>query len=321
MYGSEFKPFAAGNWTNVTSTGVSVISIPTGNVKGKVDAKIEGQSIVVVLGDNFEKDSNTDGVPDDWTARGIVTSSISKNKQLVYSKAFHQEHEINLVEGHKYYISLDAYYSSRPSDLTKNYNFGIRLYQDTYGNNEIYVVGQTPKVIPANIFTKMSNIYTADGQHNLLSIRTGGIAPSNNFYFHIRHPLVIDLTASYGEGNEPTKEWCNKNLHFMTTGTKSTFPVTVKSISKNLFDSESYKINQLVNNNDESITVPNNLLVAWYTSRPTTIPVEKNTNYTVSVDKLFNYSRIAIVKGDAISGFDFGESFISSLGGNITQYW
>ena len=42
--------------------------------------------------------------------------------------------------------------------------------------------------------------------------------------FYTRNPLFVDLTLMFGEGNEPSKEWCDKNLNsyikYNTVGTE-----------------------------------------------------------------------------------------------------
>ncbi len=43
--------------------------------------------------------------------------------------------------------------------------------------------------------------------------------------FLLKNPVFVDLTLMFGEGNEPTKEWCDKNLNiymeYNETGVKT----------------------------------------------------------------------------------------------------
>ena len=44
--------------------------------------------------------------------------------------------------------------------------------------------------------------------------------------FSVRNPIFIDLTLMFGKGNEPSKEWCDKNLtgyiEYNESGVKTT---------------------------------------------------------------------------------------------------
>ena len=51
-------------------------------------------------------------------------------------------------------------------------------------------------------------------------------------YVYIDGAMLIDLTDCYGEGKEPTKEWCDNNISFFTDGIKRQV-ITAKYIKIN----------------------------------------------------------------------------------------
>lgn len=68
--------------------------------------------------------------------------------------------------------------------------------------------------------TKMSGILTISNE-----MEYGGILnQTGNSMVIFTEPLMIDLTESFGLGNEPTKEWCDKNLSYFDGIKNATLP-------------------------------------------------------------------------------------------------
>lgn len=60
-------------------------------------------------------------------------------------------------------------------------------------------------------------MYTATSEDQYLSlgrtdfVRDGKYLSGPYYYFNV---LVVDLTETFGAGNEPTKEWCDENIEW-----------------------------------------------------------------------------------------------------------
>lgn len=59
---------------------------------------------------------------------------------------------------------------------------------------------------------------------------------SNWREFDYQSWLVVDLTMMFGSGNEPSKEWCDDNLHYIKDLQMPTKSYRIQSRSKNVFD-------------------------------------------------------------------------------------
>lgn len=64
---------------------------------------------------------------------------------------------------------------------------------------------------------------TADAKGSQSGLRMGGGQTNSNYEYYISHMMLIDLTDTFGAGNEPPKWWCDKYIPWQdeTTGTKT----------------------------------------------------------------------------------------------------
>lgn len=106
-----------------------------------------------------------------------------------------------LTTGHKYYYSARVYSDGQ-------LNGAIRL-RDSSGNvlSAIYL-GST-----YTSHTLLSNLFTPT--YNITSGNIYCVNYSNNAY--LSRFIMIDLTDTFGSGNEPTKEWCDNNIREQET--------------------------------------------------------------------------------------------------------
>ncbi len=105
---------------------------------------------------------------------------------------------------HKYYI----YQSIKSTSPTKFFVLGIE---------SIYTL--LAGTLKDNEWHDFSHILTYD--ENMKKVVDSGAYYAYIIYtqsefskeFYTRNPLFVDLTLMFGEGNEPSKEWCDKNLN------------------------------------------------------------------------------------------------------------
>ena len=123
------------------------------------------------------------------------------------------------IYGHKYYGRC---YQKAPANFT-HADARFEYYSTDIGGTGLMVFGYME---PTNDEWKMlSSIQQltgepVDGAWQLRSFTVNGSANS-----YRKEILIVDLTATYGIGNEPTKEWCDKNIPF--------FEGTIPSIKNN----------------------------------------------------------------------------------------
>lgn len=116
---------------------------------------------------------------------------------------------INMINSHIYYIRWFVYHEGAPG--TTGCYFGIA--------EPSFIEGQS--IGPANQWNMISHI----NNRNSFSSGSQGIRfdynnSNQSGTLWIDSALCIDLTDAFGSGNEPDKEWCDKNIPFFT-GTTS----------------------------------------------------------------------------------------------------
>ncbi|MDF2820176.1 MAG: hypothetical protein K0R15_617 [Clostridiales bacterium] len=123
-------------------------------------------------------------------------------------------------------------------------------------------------------FERLSAIRTIDVNATNLLIKVQDNRSSAWTKFYLDYVSVIDLTATYGAGKEPTLEQCDKIYENWFDGTKSVGATTVKSIGKNLFDRNTAKLGYYVSSiGEELVSTDNSFDVSQF------IEVKPNTNY------------------------------------------
>ena len=204
------------------STYVSANLLPKNAANGQVGASLKGSTATnLVVNGNFSLDSDSDGIADDWEQygdTGFTAKSVSNNIQY-------------LVGG----VSCGFRMSGGDAPLgivatTDKFYFSFN-YKST-GEFGTYQPTQYTLQLSAD-FVKVSGV--------AIGLNTS----SNNFTFDLfeetkefwlKNMICINLTATFGAGNEPTVEQCDLMFPNWFDGTKSTLSTRVKSVGKNLFD-------------------------------------------------------------------------------------
>ena len=120
---------------------------------------------------------------------------------------------VNIHSSHKYYYSIEANSTIDGENMIEIY--WPRAEPPISGNrNNIEYANTWTKIsgISSNAwstkFKDYSGVYTVRYDFN-----NKNIEGSCTF----RKPILIDLTETYGSGNEPTKEWCDENIIYGET--------------------------------------------------------------------------------------------------------
>lgn len=160
---------------------------------------------------------------DGWEATsGTMTSSTTYRKYsqktvgLVGSTSLPESHicttqSIPLIAGHKYYIRNEVYFAGANTRRTTCYW--------PIAEPSVYNSSSLGLSIPANTWYMLAIVsdrvaaghsagnyqYRVDFDNN----RTSGT-------MYLDGCMVIDLTACFGAGNEPSQSWCNSNIPYFT---------------------------------------------------------------------------------------------------------
>ena len=121
---------------------------------------------------------------------------------LAYVNPYNFEHNITIRIGY-------------PSDSDTN---GTKVWGAYMGNDPIGVTKSASFSRTSYLYTfnKQTAKFENDGtSFNMITIWNNTNKPTNvDEYFNVDDVLVIDLTETFGAGNEPSKEWCDENISY-----------------------------------------------------------------------------------------------------------
>lgn len=153
-----------------------------------------------------------------YTAEFVTEDSVSGNYSLkMTNKLVHKDNQqayqiITAEVGHVYYGT--AYINANVADTARTYtritfspgtDWTWLLYSDSTSDSK-------------NIWKKHSLWYSNPSYEALkFRIAIGGNSTNGSTigdYYSMDNAMVLDLTAIYGAGNEPSKEWCDENIQY-----------------------------------------------------------------------------------------------------------
>ena len=118
---------------------------------------------------------------------------------------FVQNALVNQISGHIYYVRCEMYQESYVSSGMQAYwpQAEPSMGTATFNSSDI------GKWVKMSFRINRSNWGTGNQQFrfDVESIRSPN-------YVYLDGAMVVDLTACFGSGNEPTKEWCDENIPF-----------------------------------------------------------------------------------------------------------
>ena len=206
--------------TPIYSTDVvsyaDVISLPANAVSGQIDTTVKGFTATNIFSMDINKINHSGNT---ISINGSeITHTVTALQTLGNGYVLEQ-----------YPFTLNNKYYYKASFLPK-YDTKVGIYL-----NGTYVVKTTPSV---NVWNTYSGIYTSDSTNTaiLLTHATDTLYSVGDTW-KTKDFVVVDLTATFGAGNEPTKEQCDIIFSNWFDGTKSVNGnFTLRSVGKNLFD-------------------------------------------------------------------------------------
>ncbi|MEK5081142.1 polysaccharide deacetylase family protein [Solibacillus sp. FSL W7-1436] len=159
--------------------------------KNKLDIPLKN----LVVNGNFADGANN------WT-KGVYTNTMtaSNNKLTVNNGTFYYFgafQNVQLIAGNKYYIALDVESSNfnRISYVSLKYADVVNGSDIKSWNSSGFTNGAT---------RRLSTISTVAANSNIFKINFQSVAPDIVVSVNVSNVLVINLTAIFGDGNEPT---------------------------------------------------------------------------------------------------------------------
>ena len=209
--------------TTTTVTGVDTIALPKTAANTGMQVQLFGQSATqLVTNGNFA--NGTTG----WYA-GLSTNSVTNgvltNTGGGTASEPHTYADIGAkIIGNKYYLRANV--TTKSALCTR-----IRL-------GSIDFVPEINSPIVNNPYL-LSGVITASSTYNLIVVyhRYASTADANGAAIEVDNVMAINLTATYGAGNEPTKEQCDVLFANYFEGSDNVLGNgRVRSVGKNLFD-------------------------------------------------------------------------------------
>jgi hypothetical protein len=212
----------------------SIFSVGTGkdengnNIDISSSCRYGQVSDIVVKGltaTNLVKNGSFENGSNNWSnISGMVSIDTTKSytglksvKQDLIDSATGPNQTINnLVVGHKYYFSSMIYISSftSGSPRLRIRNQGINVFANT---------------TTLNVWQRLSVIMDSTVSEEIITFEAPALS---TFTAYIDAVMAIDLTATFGAGNEPTKEQCDQIFTNWFDGTKSTNSVRIRSVNE-----------------------------------------------------------------------------------------
>ncbi|WP_423189418.1 BppU family phage baseplate upper protein [Alkalibacterium sp. f15] len=212
--------------TQTVSTNAKIASLPVNTGNGALDATLKGFTATQLIKNGDFSDGLTGWAGYLEVSDVSVTNGILKFISLNISGGVGQYISGNTILNNKYYISAGVRKDSTVISAT------IQVGLLTAGHGAI-----TNAVPLTTNMSRVSTIITSTLAHERVII--GRIATDGG-YIYADDIQLINLTQSFGAGNEPTKEVCDIIFDTYFNGTKSFTPGRVKSVEKNLIDIAKY---------------------------------------------------------------------------------
>ena len=127
------------------------------------------------------------------------------------SGSIYYTHNNRPQPGHKYYIALEVLAPQGIQATKASYAWG----SEEYSSPTPTVVLSLNNLSASSQWRKVSSIAAVPADYTPESTPGPGVYSENaTNSWSFRHPTLVDLTETFGAGNEPTKEWCDSNLEY-----------------------------------------------------------------------------------------------------------
>jgi len=215
-------------------SGYGILSLPKNAANGQVsDVVIKGLTAT-----NLVKNGNFNNGVTNWTnynSNFVANNGVAEfTATSKYGEA--TSNKINLIIGNKYYVKTRL----RLTTLTDKVTVGLCRINGLLFP-PIKPLEQTTDWQSVSGIVTVNSLYNTNNRFYIKDSRDSGFDT-----IYIDDVMVIDLTATFGAGNEPTKEQCDQIFTNWFDGTKSTVGASrVKAVGKNLFDNSGVSHTQI----------------------------------------------------------------------------
>ncbi len=189
-------------------SGYGIIGLPKNAANGQISVVVKGLTATNLIngrGDNLEG----------WTnITGDLTIEDNFFKYIGGAIKKRDSYPIQVRQGDKLYLSY--FYKTTG---TPNCNHSFRLF---LGETQIQVIDYLFATENVNKeLTRFSLVFECQGDADNIAFRPSG-RTSETGHWYFKHIMLINLTQTFGAGNEPTKEECDQIFANYFDGTKST---------------------------------------------------------------------------------------------------
>ncbi len=206
----------------------TVFSVPEGAADGQLDMTLMGNTVTNLMG----SDGDFEAGLVNWGNSGYITSSSDtakygkrsmKESYSAIGQDFDTHSNWTPIAGHIYYASAWANITAANNSPTFTLNMGIDSTWSYYS---------TFDCTKLNKWQFLSQRLTAsNATPTRYTFAQTTVSASGTCYYD--GAMLIDLTAAFGAGNEPTQSWCDSNITFVN-GTQSVNALRIRSVGKNL---------------------------------------------------------------------------------------
>lgn len=139
-----------------------------------------------------------------WTQTGCslsTTQVFSGTQSVSVATRGTLQQTVTGTIGHKWYVRFYAMPSVRLTSGSATFTI----------NNASIMADLVQSNLQLEAWTLLSGIYTVTQASNIFKLA------NNTSALWVDGFMLIDLTTTYGAGNEPTKDWCDQNIRYFTT--------------------------------------------------------------------------------------------------------
>jgi len=211
-----------------TSANSNIVSLNT-TVDGVMDIELGGSTL-----QNIIKNGNFSNGMTNWSTASS-TASVSNNTLSITGSGADNTPRAN-YDGVKLYSLNHKYYIKASARVITD--SCRRLIHRTFGASPTDTTIEYPV---QNTWYTMSNVFTVASEPTSVQYFGHSYVDATTAVgkvMELKEVIAIDLTAMFGVGNEPTKEWCDANINYFN-GIRSVGEsenLEVVSCGKNLFD-------------------------------------------------------------------------------------
>lgn len=271
-------------------SGYGIVNLPKNAAEGQVSGvELKGLTATnLVKNGDFSNDT-------EWFSEGSCKIKITDGDLELYNAAGTPPNVRSTScygkAGDKIYITAIA----KPSSETTVVDIRYRDHNaDIATESRYFTIDNDTEVFLSDVITLPSDSYSGGPQ---VIFRHSDI-PTESCFVKSKSMMAINLTETFGAGNEPTVEECDEIFANWFEGTKSTVSaMRLKSVGKNLLEQKIYPVGSNVtvqNNGDSYLFSWTGGFDAFVSKKDGKIPVSRNTNMFFCVKSKYISAPLAI---------------------------